>query len=120
MSREDNERVVVHLIMEGILKESFSHTAYATNSYIISNPAITPLLKAGQLSVQIPFRVSLADTDADVDATHDSAKSDNKSATPNKTDKRSRSSSSSSSSLSLTSDTDTDEPSNIGTGDRAG
>ncbi|KAL2629458.1 hypothetical protein R1flu_014144 [Riccia fluitans] len=34
LSKEDVERVVLQLILEGILKEEFSHTAYATNAYV--------------------------------------------------------------------------------------
>lgn len=34
LSKDDVERVIVQLILDGILKEEFAHTAYATNAYV--------------------------------------------------------------------------------------
>ncbi|BBN07050.1 ATP-dependent DNA helicase Q1 [Marchantia polymorpha subsp. ruderalis] len=34
LSKEDVERVIIQLVLDGILKEEFAHTAYATNAYV--------------------------------------------------------------------------------------
>ncbi|CAM6096594.1 unnamed protein product [Calypogeia fissa] len=34
LSKEDVERVIVQLLLDGILREEFQHTAYSTNAYI--------------------------------------------------------------------------------------
>ncbi|KAL3687443.1 hypothetical protein R1sor_013752 [Riccia sorocarpa] len=45
LSKEDVERVVLQLILEGMLKEEFSHTAYATNAYVAVGAASRSLVQ---------------------------------------------------------------------------
>lgn len=45
--KEDKERAVVQLLLDGVLQEEFGHTAFATNSYITRGPSL-PLLEHGE------------------------------------------------------------------------
>ncbi|GAQ81432.1 Helicase conserved C-terminal domain containing protein [Klebsormidium nitens] len=50
VGKEDKERAVVQLLLDGVLAEEFGHTAFATNSYITRGPSL-PLLEHGHLKV---------------------------------------------------------------------
>jgi len=52
LSKEDVERVIIQLILDGILKEEFSHTAYATNAYVALGTGSRFLLQ-GNRKVQL-------------------------------------------------------------------
>ncbi|EKX53400.1 hypothetical protein GUITHDRAFT_64555, partial [Guillardia theta CCMP2712] len=42
--RIHNERILVHMLLEGVLKQKFRSTAYGTNSYIMAGPQANSLL----------------------------------------------------------------------------
>jgi hypothetical protein len=47
LGKEDKERAVVQLLLDGVLQEEFAHTAFSTNSYITRGPSL-PLLEHGE------------------------------------------------------------------------
>eukprot|EP01116_Phalansterium_solitarium_P017967 TRINITY_DN4581_c0_g1_i3.p1 TRINITY_DN4581_c0_g1~~TRINITY_DN4581_c0_g1_i3.p1 ORF type:complete len:831 (+),score=228.95 TRINITY_DN4581_c0_g1_i3:43-2535(+) len=54
-SKKDCERILSHLLVEGVLKESFQNTAYSTNSYVVVNPPGRTALRNGFGKVLIDF-----------------------------------------------------------------
>lgn len=56
LSREDCERVVVYLLLEGVLREDFHFTPYSTISYILAGPNAKLVRKPGK-QVFMDFRV---------------------------------------------------------------
>lgn len=56
LSREDCERVVVYLLLEGVLREDFHFTPYSTISYILAGPNAKLVQKPGK-QVFMDFRV---------------------------------------------------------------
>ena len=56
LSREDCERVVVYLLLEGVLREDFHFTPYSTISYLVPGPNARLVQKVGK-RVFMDFRV---------------------------------------------------------------
>jgi len=56
LSREDCERVVVYLLLEGVFREDFHFTPYSTISYILAGPNAKLVRKPGK-QVFMDFRV---------------------------------------------------------------
>jgi ATP-dependent DNA helicase Q1 len=56
---EDAELLVCHLLLQNVLRQEFSSTAYATNVYVKSGSAAAALA-AGRLSISLPLRVNEA------------------------------------------------------------
>lgn len=56
LSREECERVVVNLLLEGVLREDFHFTPYSTISYLLPGPKAKLVQKAGK-KVFMDFRV---------------------------------------------------------------
>ena len=56
LSREDCERVVVYLLLEGVLREDFHFTPYSTISYLVPGPNAKLVQKVGK-RVFMDFRV---------------------------------------------------------------
>jgi len=56
LSREDCERVVVYLLLEGVLREDFHFTPYSTISYLVPGPNAKLVQKFGK-RVSMDFRV---------------------------------------------------------------
>ena len=56
LSREDCERVVVYLLLEGVLREDFHFTPYSTISYLLPGPNAKLVQKVGK-RVFMDFRV---------------------------------------------------------------
>lgn len=54
--REDCERVVVYLLLEGVLREDFHFTPYSTISYLVPGPNARLVQKVGK-RVFMDFRV---------------------------------------------------------------
>lgn len=55
MSRDDCERLIIELMLQGILKETFKNTAYTTISYIKTDPHLSQQLRSGDLLIQLRF-----------------------------------------------------------------
>ena len=55
MSRDDCERLIIELMLQGILKETFKNTAYTTISYIKTDPHLSQQLRCGDLLIQLRF-----------------------------------------------------------------
>ena len=55
LSREDYERVVVHLLLEGVLREDFHFTPYSTISYVLPGPKAR-VVQAGAKRIFMDFR----------------------------------------------------------------
>jgi hypothetical protein len=53
LSREDCERLVMELLLQGILRETFKNTAYSTISYIQHDPDLLGALRRGDLLVKL-------------------------------------------------------------------
>lgn len=56
LSREDCERVVVYLLLEGVLREDFHFTPYSTISSLLTGPKARLVQKAGK-KIFMDFRV---------------------------------------------------------------
>ncbi|KAL9955233.1 hypothetical protein ACROYT_G036526 [Oculina patagonica] len=56
LSREDCERVIVNLLLEGVLREDFHFTPYSTISYLLPGPKAKLVQKAGK-KVFMDFKV---------------------------------------------------------------
>jgi len=52
-SRDDCERLVVELMLQGVLREKFRTTAYATNSYLEVDPNVAQLLRRGDMLIRL-------------------------------------------------------------------
>ncbi|XP_027360003.1 mediator of RNA polymerase II transcription subunit 34 isoform X3 [Abrus precatorius] len=52
LKREEIEQLILHLLLERVLKEEFQHTAYATNAYIAAGPLAKQILQ-GKKSAKI-------------------------------------------------------------------
>ncbi|KAK7307376.1 hypothetical protein VNO77_40385 [Canavalia gladiata] len=52
LKREEIEQLILHLLLERVLKEEFQHTAYATNAYIAVGPLAKQILQ-GKKSVKL-------------------------------------------------------------------
>ncbi|XP_057758579.1 ATP-dependent DNA helicase Q-like 2 [Arachis stenosperma] len=63
LKKEEIEQLILHLLLEHVLKEEFQHTAYATNAYIALGPLTKPILqgkKAVKLEVYSEQRTKAA------------------------------------------------------------
>ena len=54
MTRESCERVIVQLILDGVLKEDFHFTPFATVAYIVEGPR-KDLAVEGRVAVNLDF-----------------------------------------------------------------
>ncbi|XP_015963163.1 ATP-dependent DNA helicase Q-like 2 [Arachis duranensis] len=52
LKKEEIEQLILHLLLEHVLKEEFQHTAYATNAYIALGPLTKPILQ-GKKAVKL-------------------------------------------------------------------
>ncbi|XP_062197489.1 ATP-dependent DNA helicase Q-like 2 isoform X2 [Phragmites australis] len=49
LKREEIEQLIVHLILDHVLKEEFQHTAYSTNAYVTLGPLWKPAMQGNRL-----------------------------------------------------------------------
>uniref|UniRef100_A0A0A9DN55 HRDC domain-containing protein n=1 Tax=Arundo donax TaxID=35708 RepID=A0A0A9DN55_ARUDO len=57
LKREEIEQLIVHLILNHVLKEEFQHTAYSTNAYVTLGPLWKPALQGNKpvkLEIAVP------------------------------------------------------------------
>ena len=52
-SRDDCERLVIELMLQGVLREQFRNTAYSTNSYLECDPAVANMLRRGDMLIRL-------------------------------------------------------------------
>lgn len=55
MSRDSCDRLVVELLLQGLLRETFKNTAYSTISYLQHDQALLAALRRGDLLIKIAF-----------------------------------------------------------------
>eukprot|EP00252_Welwitschia_mirabilis_P014407 TRINITY_DN3165_c0_g1_i1.p1 TRINITY_DN3165_c0_g1~~TRINITY_DN3165_c0_g1_i1.p1 ORF type:complete len:752 (-),score=164.35 TRINITY_DN3165_c0_g1_i1:322-2577(-) len=61
LRKEDIEQMIIQMIFDGVLKEEFQHTAYATNAYISLGPLSRKLLE-GQKVVKLEITKGTCNT----------------------------------------------------------
>ena len=57
LSREDCERVIIHLLLEGVLREDFHFTPYSTISYVLPGSKAR-VLQSGTKRIFMNFRTN--------------------------------------------------------------
>ena len=50
LTLEECERVIVHLLLEGVLKEEFHFTPFSTISYLVPGPQASSVLKGSKVT----------------------------------------------------------------------